>query len=65
MAVRPRISTQAKWAVGDAYFYDRFERGRVGAACLGAYVSAGGGEVFTTGTCPLFSTERVKRHIRS
>jgi hypothetical protein len=43
-------SAPAKWAVGDAYWYERFERSRVGAACMGGWRSEAGGEVFTAGS---------------
>ncbi|MFO0925070.1 MAG: DUF6605 domain-containing protein [Pirellulales bacterium] len=38
----------AKWHPDDAYFYDRFEQGRVGAAVVGAYTR--GGTVITVGS---------------
>jgi hypothetical protein len=38
----------AKWHPDDAYFYDRFEQGRVGAAVLGIYTQ--GGTVVTVGS---------------
>ncbi|MCS7465235.1 hypothetical protein NZK35_00945 [Stieleria sp. ICT_E10.1] len=41
---------EARWAPGDSYWYDRFPTDRVGAAVLGAYTSAAGGTVVTTGT---------------
>lgn len=37
----------AKWHPDDAYWYDRFEQGRVGAAVVGVYTR--GGTVFTCG----------------
>lgn len=38
----------ARWAPGDSYWYDRFPKGRTGAAVLGVYTR--GGTVVTTGT---------------
>ena len=38
----------AKWHPDDAYWYDRFEQGRVGAAVAGVYTR--GGTVFTCGS---------------
>ena len=38
----------AKWHPDDAYWYDRFEQGRVGAAVVGTYTR--GGTVFTCGS---------------
>jgi hypothetical protein len=38
----------AKWHPDDAYWYERFEQGRVGAAVLGTYTR--GGTVFTCGS---------------
>ena len=43
-------SAPAKWSVADAFWYDRFERGREGAACMGTYSTEGDGEVFTSGS---------------
>ncbi|MBM3847006.1 MAG: hypothetical protein FJ405_12065, partial [Verrucomicrobia bacterium] len=41
-------SCPAKWHPGDAYWYERFEQGRVGAAVMGVYQR--GGTVFTCGS---------------
>lgn len=38
----------AKWEAGDCEWYDQWERGRVGNACLGVYTR--GGTVFTCGS---------------
>ena len=38
----------ARWAADDCEWYDRWERGRTGAACLGVYTR--GGTVFTCGS---------------
>ncbi|MBX3180429.1 MAG: hypothetical protein KF886_24025 [Candidatus Hydrogenedentes bacterium] len=40
----------ARWHPGDSEWYERWEKGRTGAACLGLYTSPGGGTVFTSGT---------------
>lgn len=40
----------ARWHPGDSEWYERWEKGRTGAACLGVYTTAGGGTVFTAGT---------------
>lgn len=41
-------SAPAIWHPGDSVWYERWEQGRVGAACLGVYTR--GGTVFTAGT---------------
>jgi hypothetical protein len=38
----------ARWHPGDCYWYERFAKGRTGAAVMGVYTR--GGTVFTTGT---------------
>ncbi len=40
----------AQWHPDDCEWYERWERGRRGAACLGMYVREGGGTVFTCGS---------------
>ena len=40
----------ARWHPGDSEWYEKWEKGRTGAACLGVYTSPGGGTVFTSGT---------------
>jgi hypothetical protein len=40
----------AKWSVADSGWYEKFEKGRTGAACLGLYTKPNGGTVFTAGT---------------
>ncbi len=40
----------ARWHHGDCEWYEKWERGRTGAACLGLYTKPGGGTVFTSGT---------------
>lgn len=40
----------ARWHPGDSEWYEKWEKGRTGAACLGLYTSPGGGTVFTSGT---------------
>ena len=39
---------EAKWAPNDCEWYDQWEKGRVGAACLGVYTN--NGTVFTCGS---------------
>jgi hypothetical protein len=39
----------ARWHPGDCEWYDEWEVGRTGAACLGSYTTPGGGTVFTAG----------------
>lgn len=41
-------SCEAKWAPDDCEWYEQWEKGRVGAACLGVYMN--GGTVFTCGS---------------
>ncbi|MFM7317047.1 MAG: N,N-dimethylformamidase beta subunit family domain-containing protein, partial [bacterium] len=40
----------AMWHPDDAWWYEKFEHGRLGAAVLGTYTSAGGGTVITAGS---------------
>lgn len=40
----------ARWHPGDSEWYEKWEKGRTGAACLGLYTKPGGGTVFTSGT---------------
>jgi hypothetical protein len=40
----------ARWHPDDCEWYERWEKGRTGAAVLGTYTTAGGGNVVTTGT---------------
>jgi hypothetical protein len=40
----------ARWHPGDSEWYEKWEQGRTGAACLGLYTKPGGGTVFTAGT---------------
>ena len=40
----------ASWHPGDSEWYEKWEKGRVGAACLGVYTKPSGGTVFTSGT---------------
>lgn len=40
----------AEWHKDDAWWYEKFEHGRLGAAVLGTYQSAGGGTVITSGS---------------
>ena len=40
----------ASWPASDVEWYDRWEKGRIGAACLGIYTVPGGGTVFTAST---------------
>ncbi|MFN8708564.1 MAG: N,N-dimethylformamidase beta subunit family domain-containing protein, partial [Planctomyces sp.] len=41
-------TSPAKWHPGDSEWYEKWEKGRVGAACLGVYTR--GGTVFTCGS---------------
>ncbi len=58
-----------RWAADDCEWYDRWERGRTGAACLGVYVR--GGTVFTCGSTDWAHglrggdavTERITRNV--
>jgi len=40
----------ARWHPGDSEWYEKWEKGRTGAACLGVYTSPKGGMVFTSGS---------------
>lgn len=40
----------ARWHPGDSEWYEKWEKGRTGAACLGVYTKPSGGTVFTSGT---------------
>jgi len=40
----------ARWHPGDCEWYEKWEKGRTGAACLGLYTNPEGGTVFTSGT---------------
>ena len=40
----------ARWHPGDCEWYEQWEKGRTGAACLGLYTKPEGGTVFTSGT---------------
>ena len=40
----------ARWHPGDSEWYEQWEKGRTGNACLGVYTTPGGGTVFTAGT---------------
>ncbi len=40
----------ARWHPGDSEWYEKWEKGRTGAACLGVYTKPQGGTVFTSGT---------------
>jgi hypothetical protein len=40
----------ARWHPGDSEWYEKWENGRTGAACLGLYTKPKGGTVFTSGT---------------
>ena len=40
-------SCPARWAPGDSWWYDEWDKDRLGAATMGVYVSPGGGTVFT------------------
>ncbi len=59
----------ARWAADDCEWYDRWERGRTGAACLGVYTR--GGTVFTCGSTDWAHglrggdavTERITRNV--
>jgi hypothetical protein len=43
-------TSPAQWHADDAWWYERFEHGRLGAAVLGTYTSAKGGTVITSGS---------------
>ena len=59
----------AKWEAGDCEWYDKWQRGRVGNACLGVYTR--GGTVFTCGSTDWAhglrggdaTTERITRNV--
>ncbi|MGB3118314.1 MAG: N,N-dimethylformamidase beta subunit family domain-containing protein, partial [Verrucomicrobiales bacterium] len=40
----------ASWHPDDAEWYEKWEKGRIGAACMGVWTSAQGGTVFTAAT---------------
>lgn len=40
----------ARWHPGDSEWYEEWEKGRTGAACLGLYTNSAGATVFTSGT---------------
>ena len=43
-------SAPAIWAPGDSWWYEHWDKERVGAATMGSYTTPGGGTVFTAAT---------------